>query len=222
MPIISRISCFINGTTRISPEIYQITVLGANMILIAEEKLTLIDTGYRGSGPHIIEFIEQLGHSPRDISHIILTHNHIDHVGGLAELKPFTSAAKVAIHRTDIGQRKNLPSARLEDVDIQLEGGEILDVLGGLEIIHTPGHTPGSICLFSKKNGLLIVGDAIRKRRNILHIPYKSISFDIGQAVESVRRIARLDCEVICFGHGLPLTDDVPGKLQDLVTRHQD
>ena len=221
MPIISRIHHFIKGSARISPDIYQITVLGANMILIAEERLTLIDTGYRSSWPHIIEFVEQLGHSPNDISLIILTQNHTDHVGGLAELRHFTSA-KVAIHRTDIGQRKNLPSARLEDVDIQLEGGEILDALGGLEVIHTPGHTPGSICLFSKKNKLIIVGDALRKRHNILYIPYKSISFDLRQAVESVRKIAKLDCQVICFGHGLPLTDDVTGKLQDLVARHRD
>ncbi|MBI2849677.1 MAG: MBL fold metallo-hydrolase [Chloroflexi bacterium] len=216
--MISRIRHFIQGSTKISPDIYQITVMGANIILIAEEKLTLIDTGYRNTSLHIIESIHQLGRSPEDIGLIIITHNHIDHVGGLAELKPLTSA-KVAIHRTDIGQRKNLPSARDQDIDIRLEGGDVFDVLGGLEVIHTPGHTPGSICLFSRQNKLLIVGDALRKRRNVIHIPHKTLSFDLTQAVESARKLAQLDCDTICFGHGLPLTGGIHSKMQDLVAR---
>lgn len=221
MPTISRVNHLIRGSARAVPDIYQITASGANMLLIVEEKLTLIDTGYRGSGQHILDSIEQLGRSPQDIALIVLTHNHIDHVGGLADLKPFTSA-RVAIHKTDIGQRKHLPSARAEDIDIALDGGETLEALGGLEVIHTPGHTPGSICLYSRKHKLVIVGDAVRKRRDTLHVPHKSISFDLCQAVESVKKIASLDCEVICFGHGLPLADDVPGKMADLVNRYKD
>ena len=221
MPIISKIRHFIQGTSEITPNIYQITVVGTNTILIIEDKLTLIDTGYRGSVPHIIEYIRQLGRSPEEISLIILTHNHIDHVGGLAELKKLTRA-RVAIHKADIGQRKNLPSARAEDIDIPLEGGEVLDVLGGLEIIHTPGHTPGSISLFSPENKLIFVGDALRKRRDILHIPHKSISFDMRLAVDSVRKIARLDFDTVCFGHGLPLTTNVQARIQDLVARNRD
>lgn len=221
MPFISRIRHFIRGTSEVVPDIYQITVLGANIMLVVEEKLTLIDTGYRGSAPHIIDFIQQLGRSPQEIGLIIATHNHIDHVGCLAELKQLTKA-KTAIHKTDIGARKNLPSARLEDIDVPLEGGEVLDVLGGLEVIHTPGHTPGSISLFSPKNKLLIVGDALRKRRDVLHIPYKSISFDLTQAVESVRKLARLNFDIICFGHGLPLAEDVQSRMRDLLARHRD
>src|SRR3990172_7691189 len=113
MPFISRIP--LSGHS--PSDVYQITVRGANMLLIVEDSLTLIDTGHRGSGPEIIESIKQLGRSPEEISLIILTHNHIDHVGGLAELKQITKA-RVAIHRTDIGERKNLPSARAEDIDI--------------------------------------------------------------------------------------------------------
>jgi glyoxylase-like metal-dependent hydrolase (beta-lactamase superfamily II) len=218
MPIISRIRRFIQGSTKISPDIYQITVMGANMYLIVEEKLTLIDAGYRGSTPPIMNYIREVGRSPSEVELIIITHNHIDHVGSLTEIKRITGA-RVAMHETDIGERKSLPSAKPEDIDILLRGGEILDVLGGTEVIHTPGHTPGSICLYSRQNKLLIVGDALRKRRNVIHIPDKSISFDLNLAAESARKLAQLDCETICFGHGLPLTDDVYGRMQDLVSR---
>src|SRR3972149_3031489 len=126
MPFISKIPCSGEGT----PDIYQITVRGANMLLVVEEELTLIDTGHRGSAPEIVECIRQLGRSPEEISLIILTHNHIDHVGGLAEIKQQTKA-RVAIHRTDIGERKNLPSARADDIDIRLEAGEMLNPRGG-------------------------------------------------------------------------------------------
>ena len=203
------------------PDIYQITVRGANMLLVVEEELTLIDTGHRGSAREIVEFIRQLGRKPEEISLIILTHNHIDHVGGLAELKQMTQA-RVAIHKTDIGERKNLPSAKAEDIDIRLAGGEVFDLLGGLEIIHTPGHTPGSISLFSSQNKLLIVGDAVRKRRDNLDLPFRTSSFDLTQAVDSIRKMSRLDLDILCFGHGLPLTGDVKAKIQDLAERNRD
>ncbi|MEK7354396.1 MAG: MBL fold metallo-hydrolase [Chloroflexota bacterium] len=217
MSFISKIPC--SGES--APDIYQITVRGANVLLVVEEKLTIIDTGHRGSAPQIVDCIQQLGRKPEEISLIILTHNHIDHVGGLAELKQMTQA-RVAIHKTDIGERNNLPSARAEDIDIRLEGGEVLDLLGGLEIIHTPGHTPGSISLFSAKNRLLIVGDALRKRRDNLDMPFRTASFDLRQAVDSIRKMSLLDSDILCFGHGLPLADDVQGKLQDLAARNRD
>jgi glyoxylase-like metal-dependent hydrolase (beta-lactamase superfamily II) len=217
MAFVSRIP--ISGSN--APDIYQITVRGANMLLAVEESLTLIDTGHRGSGPEIIECIHHLGRTPKEISLIILTHNHIDHVGGLSELKQMTKA-RVAIHKTDIGERKNPPSAIAEDIDIRLEGGEVLDVLGGLQIIHTPGHTPGSISLFSAKNKLLIVGDALRKRRDKLDLPFRTASFNQTKAIESVRKVSRLDIDIMCFGHGLPLTDNAHVRLQELAERNRD
>ena len=191
------------------------------MLLIVEEELTIIDTGHRGSASEIVECIRQIGRKPEEISLIILTHNHIDHVGGLAELKQLTKA-RVAIHKTDIGERKTLPSARSEDVDIRLEGGELLNLMGGLEIIHTPGHTPGSISLFSAKNKLLIVGDAVRKRRDNLDLPFRTAGFDLTQAVGSIRKMARLDLDILCFGHGLPIADEAKAKIQNLAERIKD
>ena len=226
----------------IIPKVYQITYRSTNIILIAEEGLTLIDTGFRGSHPRIISFIRSLGRSVEDISLIIITHNHLDHVGGLIELKKLTRA-KVAAHKADLNDSENqLPYPKIArkllhippfsilrpliyakpgDIDIQLEGGEVLSPLGGLEVIHTPGHTPGSISLFSPQKKLLIVGDALNNRRQNLRLPPKFVSTDLTQAVDSVKRIAQLDFDILCFGHGKPLTRDASTRVRDLIKKHE-
>ena len=236
MTVLSQIQRFIKSTSEIIPDVYQLTFRGANVVLIVEEELTLIDTGIRGSSPQIIAFIHSLGRSPEEISLIILTHNHLDHMGGLAELKQL-SPAKVAIHKADISNIvaswrvpitplsstfRSVFSIKYSDVDTRLVGGEVLEPLGGLEVIHTPGHTPGSISLFSPQNKLLIAGDALRKRRKTLHLPPKMASADLARAVGSIKKMSRLDFDILCFGHGLPLTDDIHTKLQNLIERIKD
>jgi len=224
----------------IIPHVYQITTRGVNIILIAEEELTLIDTGFRGSSPQIISFIHSLGRSAREITLIIITHNHLDHVGGLAELRRFTTA-KVAAHKADISESESqlpygkvarkllhippfsifrpLVYAKPGDVDIQLEGDEILSPLGGLKVIHTPGHTPGSISLFSPQKKLLIVGDTLNGRYKTIRFPPKMVSTDLTQAIDSVKQIAQLDFDILCFGHGRPLTKDASARVRDLINR---
>ncbi|MDD5039045.1 MAG: MBL fold metallo-hydrolase [Dehalococcoidales bacterium] len=238
MTVLSRIRGLIyKGTLEIIPHVHQLTIRGVNLILITEDEMTLIDTAFRGSSAQIVDFIHRLGRSPEEITLIIITHNHFDHVGGLSELKRLTRA-KVAIHKSDIGGTERqlfyprtirrilrIPpfsafrpafSINPEDADLQLEGGELLKPLGGLKVIHTPGHTPGSISLFSPKNRLLIVGDALDKYHQTVLPPHKSISSDMSQANASVKRIARLDFDTLCFGHGQSLRGDIHAKVQKL------
>jgi glyoxylase-like metal-dependent hydrolase (beta-lactamase superfamily II) len=225
------------------PNVYQMTFRGVNVLVIAEAELTIIDTGFRASVPKIVDFIHSLGRSPEEISLIIITHNHFDHAGGLSELRKLTHA-KVAAHKADIydvdGQlpypqfvQKTLrvrPFSALRsflgigshDVDIQLSGGEVLKPLGGLKVIHVPGHTPGSICLFSPQHKLLIVGDVLVKHSHTIHFPHKSASTNLPQAIRSVKRLVGLDFEIICFGHGRPLMENARAKLQALVARTED
>lgn len=225
------------------PNVYQITFRGVNVLVIAEAELTIIDTGFRASVPKITDFVRSLGRSPEEISLIIITHNHFDHAGGLSELRKLTGA-RVAAHKADIYDvNGRLPYPRLVqktlqvrpfaalrsflgvgsgDVDIQLSGGEVLQPLGGLEVIHAPGHTPGSICLLSPQHKLLIVGDALIKHTRTIHFPHKSASTDLSQAMESVKRLAALDVEIICFGHGQPLMENARAKLQALAARAED
>ena len=237
MSMISRIRRFVNSTTEVVPGVFQITHRGANVLVIAEDTITLIDTGLKDGASHVLEFIHHIDRSPEEISLIILTHNHIDHMGGLAEIKKYTTA-KVAVHKYDIGIREHPPAAggryreplaqiksKLqsvfsilpEEVDIVLEGGETLDCLGGLDVIHTPGHTPGSISLYSQKHKMLLSGDLIRKRRKKLLLPPKVVCSDIVEDLESIKKISHYNIEILCFGHGLPLLKDVKHRILDLI-----
>jgi len=229
-------------TLEIIPNVYQLSIRAVNVFLVVEKELTLIDVGLYGSSAQIVDFINQLGRSVEEIGLIIITHNHFDHMGGLAELRELTRA-KVAAHgagilNTDeelpfpggrgVGKllrfrpfsslRKHL-ALKPEDVDILLEGGEVLEPLGGLRVIHTPGHSPGSISFYSPGNRLLIVGDALVRSRRSLRLPHKMVSIDREQAIDSVREMAKLDFDILCFGHGRPLAGDAHAKLLQLLEK---
>ncbi len=234
MIALSQIKYLIRSTLEIISNVYQLTISGANIILIAEEELTLIDSGLPGSSAQIIKFIHSLGRSVEEVSLTIITHNHVDHAGGLAELRKLTKA-KVAAHKAAITDTEGQPpypgvvrrllriplfsslrsvfSIEPGGVDIRLEGGEVLKPLGGLKVIHTPGHTPGSISLFSSLNRLLIVSDALNEHYKTIRLPPKLVSSDLTQAIESVKRMSQLDFDILCFGHGRPLRVDVGRKM---------
>jgi len=243
MVVISRkYNTILKSALEVIPQVYQLTVGGTNTILIAEKELTLVDTGFPGGSAQVIDLIHKLGRSVAEIGLIVLTHNHFDHAGGLPDLKKL-SQAKVAAHRADVSSNEGpLPypgivqkllrippfsalrgafSVKPGEIDVKLEGGEVLEPLGGLKVIHTPGHTPGSISLFAPASKLLIGGDALNKRRNNLRLPPKMASTDLTQAVESVEKIAQLDFDTLCFGHGRPLIGDAHLKVQKLIEKNR-
>ncbi len=215
--------------------VHQITVRGVNIILIVEERLTLVDTGLPGSSGKIADFISRLGRSIGELDLIIITHNHFDHVGGLPELRKITRA-RVAAGKADLSEDESalpypgylrrlmrsppiaiirpLVYARASEVDSHLVGGEVLSPLGGLKVIPTPGHTPGSISLFSPAKKLLIVGDTLNNRHKDIRLPPKGISNSLPQAVDSIKRLAQLDFETLCCGHGKPMIGGASARIR--------
>jgi len=224
-------------TIEVIPGVYQLMLAGVNMVLIAEEELTLIDTGVPGSLPGILNLLRRLGRSVEEITTVIITHNHVDHIGGLPELKKHT-AAKVYAHEAALvdppddapypqGIRRLLRIPVLSpvrrrfvlgsgDIDVQLRGGEVLAPLGGLRVVHTPGHTPCSICLYSPLHRVLFVGDAMQRRRRKLQFPAKMVSTDLALAVASVGTLAQLDSEILVLGHGQPVKHGARAWVQAL------
>ena len=226
---------------QVIPGVYQLAFRHANVFLIGEDSLTLIDTGFPGHVKGIIDLIRVLGRSPEEIKLIILTHNHFDHTGGLAALRKLTTA-KVAAPKIDFTLEKDvfpypggkslgklmkapvLSSIRnrlvlsAKNADVLLNGGEMLPVLGGLQVIPTPGHTSGSISLYASQKKLLFVADAINKRHG-LRLPLKTGTTDISQAIASIEKMTKLDVETICFGHGRPITEDANGRLARLLEK---
>ena len=103
---------------------------------------------------------------------------------------------------------------RAVSVDISLEDGDSFDVLGKMEIIHTPGHTPGSISFYFPAIGLLIVGDALQCYGGRLGLPSRLFTGDMDQAKESIRRLAQLDVDILCFSHFPPMRTNTTAKLR--------
>jgi glyoxylase-like metal-dependent hydrolase (beta-lactamase superfamily II) len=229
-------------TLEIVPGLFQISVSYNNVFLVVEQNLTLIDTGFRNCIPHITGLIHKLGRSPEEIKLVVLSHNHIDHTGGLSELKKLAKFT-VAAHRADVciqedvvqyfpgniaGMILKIPGLALlrhrlvldtSNVDTIMDGGEVFDIMGGMRVIYTPGHTYGSISLYFPAHKLLLAGDALGKRGGELWLPRKSVSTDMQQAAESIKAISKLDVDILCTGHGYPHTKNAHEKMQTLVNQ---
>jgi glyoxylase-like metal-dependent hydrolase (beta-lactamase superfamily II) len=211
---------------------------GCNVYLLAGESLTLIDTGLPGNAGNIIKFIQAIGRNPGELSCIILTHSHFDHSGSLAALKAMTNARAVVHYNETVHAKSggytlssNLISGRLflrllacfnpeksGRIDCLVKDGEVLPNSGGIRVIHTPGHTPGSISLLLEKEHVLFVGDMIINNRDHLSrpLPFKS---DKDQAENSLARLAALQFNICCFGHGPPLTSQAQEKVFQFAIR---
>ncbi len=229
----------------LTPNIYQFSRLrgmgiwGANVFLLVGNTLTLVDTGFRGRSVHILKEVKRLGYSPVDIASIIITHHHADHTGSLATLKEITQA-EVFAHPADApyieGRLPQPGPARPEwlsntlaplhglwatvpvAVDALVSDGDQLPILGGIKILHTPGHTPGSISLFLEKEGLVIVGDVLSNTFG-LSFPSKAFTIDIAQEINSIKKLVDLDFNMICFGHGSPIRRKARDAIIDFASR---
>ena len=197
--------------------------------------MTLIDCGMPGNATSIVDFLGSLGKAQTFSYTIILTHPDIDHSGSVAELKERLGNVRVAIYETDaprLAGEKPLremrgimsllfkmmsPFIRFKPVkpDMLLKDGERVD---GLSVIHTPGHTEGSICLYSEDLKAMFVGDALRtdKNRN-LKPPSAAMSENVEEAKNSIRKIAAYEFELLLPGHGSPILTDASKKVKEFV-----
>ncbi|KAA0238463.1 MBL fold metallo-hydrolase [bacterium] len=98
--------------------------------------------------------------------------------------------------------RQDPGSAR---VDVHLNDGDELPALGGMRIVHAPGHTAGSISIHFPNRGLLLVGDAMQFKFGRLMLPSRLFTQDMAAAAASVRKLATLDFDTLCFSHFRPI-----------------
>jgi hydroxyacylglutathione hydrolase len=182
---------------------------GSHVYLIkGDTKNVLIDTGVTSKFPVLKRRLTELGLRVRDVNLIILTHEHYDHIGATAF---FHRTAVVAAHRlaanklelqdefVTLSKYRNQPS-KLFWVDVWLEDGSIVD-LGNyeLQVIHTPGHTSGCICLYEPRAGLLFTGDTVFAGGTLSEI---AVGGNVSDYVNSVRRLSNLKIKQFYPGHG--------------------
>lgn len=201
----------------------------------AGDGLTLIDCGLPGSARTIERALAAIGGDLDDVGRVVCTHAHPDHAGGARELAalglpilmhPADIATLTADARTAVSQpsRASLLAyatpTPVPDRLVPIEDGEVLPALGALRAVHTPGHTPGSICLYAPRDRILFVGDALQVTRDRLDFANTVASTDIAQARRSVGLMATLDVAAIVFSHYRPWHTDASASLRALASQH--
>lgn len=204
--------------------------------------LTVVDIGLNAADVDNLEkeIIGQ-GWSMEQIQHILITHAHPDHIGGLAALQERVNAHTYT-HRLDApvvrGEEagalakpeelgffgrmmlSNISGMMIDParVDTEFNGGEVLvDILPGLEVIHLPGHSYGQCGFWLPDEKLLIGGDVIMNFPWGISTPFRAPSPDWKAVMESIRQVAKLEPEIICLGHGRIIRGNVRDKIAHLV-----
>jgi hydroxyacylglutathione hydrolase len=180
-----------------------------NVFLLDAEKPCLIDTGWDSDISYPgAEVGKLLG--KRKLAYIILTHRHIDHVGGAkafqqrfgGEMLAHSLDSEALLSGDEVSTGARLFGGSLEPLQVRKLGeGDKIDLGGGesLSVIHTPGHTVGSICLLSG-NGDLFSGDTVFVGGDVGRWDLET--GDYSQLLASVEKISKLDVEYLYPGHG--------------------
>jgi glyoxylase-like metal-dependent hydrolase (beta-lactamase superfamily II) len=207
-------------------------VMANSYLLVDPDGLTIVDTGMPYSEKRTLEYISRLGRSARDIRRILITHADLDHYGCLAALQTASGARSYAsrveasaiavgkssrpvnrsvgrFQRFMIGLMGKLLVARPVQVDENLEEGQVLPVLGGLQVVETPGHAPGHLSYFVPSAGILFCGDSMRSDGKGFRGSRSRNNWDQAMAEASVRKQKGLGARIVCPGHGPAVYDAV-------------
>jgi glyoxylase-like metal-dependent hydrolase (beta-lactamase superfamily II) len=197
-----------------------------------DDNLILIDTGFPGQKDAIVQAITDVGFLAERLSHIIITHQDLDHIGCVLDLLELSPCAQVLVHVNEapyidgrktpiklaamLAQYDSLPEDRKVWCDNFKDGyanrkitanqalsdGDALPICGGIEVIHTPGHTPGHICLFLRESGILVCGDAMNIEGGKVIGPNPQHTYDMDLALRSAEKVKGFPfCAVVAY-HG--------------------
>jgi glyoxylase-like metal-dependent hydrolase (beta-lactamase superfamily II) len=237
----SRAVEIVEGVHRIGPDRHGYTQGGYSQAYLFEDgaALVLVDTGFEEDANGILKYLWSIGRSPNALTDIAITHAHRSHLGGLAMLKRLAPNATVHSHiwESDIidggrasqavplkplfpltlyplrilqllGVPKHVPCP----VDHHIDEG---DRIGPLEVLHTPGHTPGCVCFYWRERGIVAVGDAILTWPK-LGGGWPGFNLDERRYQRSLRRLVDLEPVVVCPGHGPEIKENTAALIRTL------
>ena len=216
-------------------------------LLWDDNTVILVDAGLSISLPGIKSAMKDAGVPFENLNKIIITHQDIDHIGGVKSILNESPDVKVLAHEEEKryiqGEEKfvRLNSGFMDrinvfpeeerkkildmfknapvKVDTTLTDGQELSDCGGIIVIHTPGHTPGHICLYHKTSKTLIVGDAMNVINGQLVGANKQLmnEEETKNAVNSLEKFEKYDIENIITYHGGLFNDNPNQKIKELL-----
>jgi glyoxylase-like metal-dependent hydrolase (beta-lactamase superfamily II) len=219
--------------------------LAPNVYLVVDGgQAAVIDTGYpdEASIKPRLEYLQ--GIVDLKLSHIIVTHHHVDHCGGALALHRATGAP-ICMHPTEARLLSQWRASAPQDADIPVEpqtladrlrawrrataqttadcliqGGDTVQVGGvTIEVIDTPGHTLGSVSLYLREERVLFTGDTVLGLGTVAIFPPPH--GDMALYMQSLERLQTYDVALLCPGHGPPVRD-VARKLQELIDHRRE
>lgn len=226
----------------LAPGVYRIPTMGdfINSFAFrdADGQVTLVDCGLKRAPRRIVEALAGIGAHPSDVTRIVLTHAHSDHAGGAREMTARTGLDGVDVHEADAGYLASgtnaptagstmgrllsrSPSSHFDPVAVGelLTDGQVLDVAGGLRVVHTPGHTPGHVSLLHEDSGVLITGDAIFNVASRMSWPMAAVCTSAAQNQQSAHILGELDYQVAAFTHGPEIRDGAREAVRGFLRR---
>lgn len=224
----------------LAPGVFRIPTMGDYInsfaFVDADGQVCLVDCGLKRAPRRIVAALSLIGKRPADVTRIILTHAHFDHAGGARQIVGASRSAGVEVHEDDAGLVAAGRSAPTADstagrllrrgpatsfapvpVVAELTDGQLLDIAGGLRVVHTPGHAPGHISLLHLDSGVLITGDAIFNMRSRMRWPLAAVCTSARLNEQSAHVLGELEYSTAAFTHGPEIRGDARAAIRSFL-----